>query len=157
MGPSETCEDDLAIGFWHVLPYRSDVRVPHVPGNGLDAADLLHRQGFPESVQAALLAVFGPIQHALSPQIIHQRQIAVSLPKSLLIDTHLAHQLRLAALQAALHRPLHDAVNLVPTELQQRSHGFLARRLLALHGCGTRCAAARRAGWSDIGMYPGVA
>jgi hypothetical protein len=53
----------------------------------------------------------------------------VSHPKGLLIHTELAHQFGLAAFQAALHRPLHDAVDLVPTELPQPGHGFLTCRL----------------------------
>lgn len=86
-------------------------------------------QRFPQAIQAALLAVFGHLQHAPSEQIIHQSQIAVSLPKRLLVHTNLANQLRLPPSHATLHRPLQDAVDLVPTELQQPGYGFLTGRL----------------------------
>ena len=72
-------------------------------------------------------------QHARSYQIIHQRQIAMSLPKSLLIDTHLAHQLRLAALQATLHCPRHDPVNLAAPD---GAHNFVVFSGLTSAGTG---------------------
>ena len=182
LGHMKLVEDDLAICFRHVRSYRSDVRVPHFHGNSLDAADLLRRQGSPESVQAALLAVFGHVHHAPLPQIIHQCQIAVPLPKRLLIHADLAHQLRLPPLQSTLYRPFHDAVDFVPTERQQPGHRFLTGRFQPLdrqqfkqrresagrlrpwhlyHPHSVFAAFTSRRlrvqDWSDIGMYRGVA
>jgi hypothetical protein len=108
-------EDDLTIRCRHVCPYGIDVRVPHVHGDGLDATDLLRGQGLPESVQAALLAVRGHVEHSPPHQIIHQGEIALTFSKGLFIDAKLADGLRFTAFQATLHRPLHDGVNLVPT------------------------------------------
>jgi hypothetical protein len=78
-----------------VFPYRGDVRVPHVHRHCSDAADLFRYPGFPKSVQATLLAVFGHVQHSPSYQIIHQRQMAMAFPKRLLIDANLANQFAL--------------------------------------------------------------
>ena len=69
------------------------------------------------------------IQHAAPCQIVHQGEIVMALAKRFLIDTELSDRLGLSALQSPLHRSLHDAVNLVPTEPQQPGHGLLAGRL----------------------------
>jgi hypothetical protein len=105
----EVVEYNLAVRFRQVLPYRRDIWVPHVHRHRPDAADLLGRQCFPEAIQAALLTVFSHVQHAPPDEIIHQSQIAVPLPKCLLIDADLAHQFSLAQYQPTLDRPLHDA------------------------------------------------
>lgn len=88
--------------------------------------------------QATLLAIFAHIQHSPSDQVIHQSQIAVPFPKRLLINTDLTHQFSFAALQATLHRPLQDAVDLVPTQFQKSGYRFLAGRLQPFHRQGLK-------------------
>ena len=100
------------------------------------------------AVRVPLLAVFGHVHHAPLPQIIHQCQIAVPLPKRLLIHTDLADWLGFSSLQATLHCPLQDAVYLVPTQLQQAGHCFLTGRFEPLdrQQFKQRCESARRLG-----------
>ena len=129
LGDVKLVEDDLAVRFRQVRPQRGDVGVPHVHGHGLDRTDLFWCQSCPIPVQAALFAVFSHVQHPAPRQIVHQRQIVVTLAKRLLIDTDLSDRLGLAALQSTLYRSLHDAVYFVPTQVQQPGHCFLAGRL----------------------------
>jgi hypothetical protein len=107
--------------------------IPHVHRNRPDTADLLSRQRLPEAVHAAPFAVFGHGQHSPSDKVVHQSQIALPLPKRLLINANLAQQqLGLAPSQTTLNCPVHNAVDHVPTQLQQPSHGFLAGGLQLL-------------------------
>src|ERR1017187_3520999 len=79
-------------------------------------------------------------------RVSHQGEIALTLSKGFFIDTNLTDGLRFASLHSTLHRPLHDAVNLVPTEPQHLGHGFLAGRLQPLdrQQFKQRCESARR-------------
>ena len=76
---------------------RGQVRIPHVQGYSLDARPLLGGDRRPESIQAALLAILGHIQHAIPLQVVNQRQIFMSFAEGLFIHAQIRNLFGLAS------------------------------------------------------------
>jgi hypothetical protein len=99
-----------------------DIRVPHIHGNRLNAVDLGCGQLRPEAIQTGLGAFFGHVQNPRPIQIVDQREIAVSLRKSLFVDAQVRNSRGLPSRQSANHRPFLDGMNFVPTQMQLDGH-----------------------------------
>jgi hypothetical protein len=79
--------------------------------------------------QARLFTIFRHIQDTAAIQIIHQCQITVTFTERLLVYSNPLHHFRLPSSQSALDGTIHDAVDLIPAQVELLGHRFLTRHL----------------------------
>ncbi len=159
LGNVQLIEDDLAVRLRPVLPCRGNVGILHIHSDRSEMPPICSSVSVPQNPSKLLCLRSSATYSARSRfKVVHQRQVAVSLPKRLLIDTDLTDRFGFAALQPALHCPFQDAVYFVPTELQQprycsnkcreAARGIRPRQFYDAHSVPTAFAA-RRLGVED--------
>jgi len=110
-------KDNLLLSLGHMLPDRSQIRVPNVHSNCLNFLARLLRQESKIGVQTLFPPAIPHVFHRRSLQIVDYGDVIVPSTSRLLVHSDLPCS-PLFPLQSPLDRSLHDMPGLIPTDPQ---------------------------------------
>ncbi len=111
-------KNNLLFTLRHMLPDRSQIRVPDIRRNGLDFCLPPWRQQGKIAVQTFLPPVILDMLHSRTFQVVNQGQIVMPFPQRFFIYPHVFDRQPALPFPSSLHRPSHDLPGFVPTDPQ---------------------------------------